>query len=174
MGVAHPFLLGANPEIAMKDDYVIQAWNLMEKIGTAMLITWDGFAQRARPMAATVRPAEHAVYFLSDVRREKVEQIALYPVVTLAFADPGSQKYVVTTGLATLSNDRAKIKDLWSPFAKAWFDSENDPNICILKVSPGEAELWDSPGTLITTVKMLSAAATNTRPDVGENRKVAM
>jgi general stress protein 26 len=158
----------------MKDDHVLHAWNLMEKIGTAMLITWDGHAQRARPMAATVKPAEHAIYFLTDARREKVEQIEQFPTVTLAFADPGSQKYVVTTGQAAVSDDRALIKELWSPFAKAWFESENDPNIRVLKVSPSDAELWDSPGTLITTVKMLTAAATNTRPNVGENRKVTM
>jgi general stress protein 26 len=103
-----------------------------------------------------------------------VEQIEEFPRVTLAFADTGGQKYVVVTGLAVVSNDRAKIKDLWSPFAKAWFESENDPNIRVLEFSPDEAELWDSPGTLITTVKMLSAAATGTRPDVGENRKVTL
>ncbi|HEY5338862.1 MAG TPA: pyridoxamine 5'-phosphate oxidase family protein [Rhizomicrobium sp.] len=159
----------------MEDDHVIHAWNLMEKIGTAMLITWDGTAQRARPMAATVKPAEHAIYFLTDARREKVEQIENFPLVTLAFADTGGQKYVVTTGMASVSDDRAKIRDLWSPFAKAWFDSVNDPNIRVLKVSPSDAELWDSPGTLITTVKMLAAAASGTKhPDVGENRKVAM
>lgn len=159
----------------MQDDHVIHVWNLMEKIGTAMLITWDGQAQRARPMAATVRPAEHAIYFLTDARREKVEQVEQFPRVTLAFSDTGGQKYVVTTGIASVSNDRAKIKDLWSPFAKAWFESENDPNIRVLKVSPSEAEMWDSPGTLITTEKMLAAAASGSKhPDVGENRKMML
>lgn len=159
----------------MQDDYVIQAWNLMDKIGTAMLITWDGIAQRARPMAATVRPAEHTIYFLTDARREKVEQIEMYPIVTLAFADTGGQKYVLTTGVAEVSNDRSRIKELWSPFAKAWFESEDDPNIRVLKISPQEAEIWDSPGTLVTTVKMLAAAASgNKRPDVGENRKMML
>jgi general stress protein 26 len=156
------------------DDHIIHAWNMMEKIGTAMLITWDGHAQRARPMAATVKPAEHAIYFLTDARREKVEQIEQFPVVTLAFADTSGEKYVVTTGRAEVSDDRTKIKELWSPFAKAWFDSENDPNIRVLKVSPTDAELWDTPGKLIVSAKMLVAAATNTRPDVGENRKVTM
>jgi general stress protein 26 len=158
----------------MKDDNVTHAWELMEKIGTAMLITWDGKAQRARPMAATVKPAEHAIYFLTDARREKVEQIEQFPVVTLAFADTSGEKYVVTSGRAQVSNDRAKIKELWTPFAKAWFDSEYDPNIRVLKVSPDDAELWDTPGKLVVSVKMLIAAATNTRPNVGENRKVTM
>ncbi len=158
----------------MSDDYVLRVWNMMEKIQTCMFITWDGARQRARPMAATVKPAEHAIYFLTDARREKDDQIARFPIVTLAFADTGGQKYVSLTGHATVSSDRAKIKELWSPFAKAWWDSPEDPNIRVLTVSPDDAELWDSPGTLIATVKMLTAAATGTRPDVGENRKVAM
>jgi hypothetical protein len=35
-----------------------------------------------------------------------------------------------------------------------------DPNIRVLKVSPDDAELWDSPGTSIGTVKTPAAAAT--------------
>jgi hypothetical protein len=32
----------------------------------------------------------------------------------------------------------------------------------------------DSPGSVISYVKMAAAAVTGTRPDLGENRKVAM
>jgi general stress protein 26 len=158
----------------MADDDIVRVWELMEKIGTCMLVTWDGERQRARPMAATTRPAEHAIYFLTDERREKTDQIEKFPIVTLTFADTGGQKYVSLTGHAEVLHDRAKIKELWSPFAKAWWDSPEDPDIRVLRVSPDDAELWDSPGTLIATVKMLTAAATNTRPNMGKNEKVAM
>jgi general stress protein 26 len=158
----------------MAHDDLTHVWDLMEKIRTCMLVTWDGAAQRARPMSASPRTKEHAIYFLADARREKIEQIAQFPKVLLTFADTGGQKYVALSGRAEISNDRNKIKDLWSPFAKAWWDSAEDPSIRVLRVDPIEAELWDSPGTLIATVKMLSAAATGTRPDMGENKKVAM
>jgi general stress protein 26 len=158
----------------MEDDSRVHVWELMEKIGTAMLVTWDGTSQRARPMAASVKPKEQAIYFLTDARREKVEQIEEYPNVLLTFADTGGQKYVALSGRASVSNDREKISALWSPFAKAWWDSAEDSNIRVLRVDPAEAELWDSPGTLIATVKMLTAAATGHRPDMGENKKVAM
>src|SRR3569832_360362 len=110
----------------MTDDFVLRAWNMMEKISTCFLITWDGEKQRARPMAAIVRPAEHAIYMLSDVAREKTEEIEAYHEVVLAFADPREQKYVAINGRAAVSNDRAKIKDLWSPFAKAWWSSPDE------------------------------------------------
>jgi general stress protein 26 len=158
----------------MSNDEIIRAWNLMEEIRTCMLVTWDGTAQRARPMAATVRPAEHAIYFLTDARHDSVEQMEHFPVVTLTFADPSSEKYVTTSGRGEVLNDRAKIKELWSPYAKAWFDSSEDPNIRVLKVSPGDAEIWDMPGRAVTSVKMLVAAATNTRPELGGNKKMTL
>jgi general stress protein 26 len=37
---------------------------------------------------------EDTIYFLTDARRHKDEEIARDPHVNLAFADPGSQKYV--------------------------------------------------------------------------------
>ncbi|MBV9043600.1 MAG: pyridoxamine 5'-phosphate oxidase family protein [Alphaproteobacteria bacterium] len=158
----------------MAHDHLAHVWELVEKIGTCMLVTWDGQSQRARPMSASVKPDEYMIYFLADARREKMEQIEEYPKVLLTFADTGGQKYVSVSGRAVVSNDREKIKDLWSPFAKAWWDSADDPNIRVIAVSPDAAELWDSPGTLIATVKMLTAAATGARPDMGENRKVTM
>lgn len=158
----------------MAEDFAARAWELMEKIRTCMLITWDGHAQRARPMSAVVNREEHAVYFLTDVRQGFVEQMEQFPTVTLAFADTGSEKYVTASGRGEVSNDRAKIKELWSPYAKAWFDSSDDQNIRVIKFSPHEAEFWDMPGRLVTSVKMLAAAATNMRPNLGETRKVTM
>jgi len=153
---------------------VTRAWDLMKKIGFAMLVTRDGSKLRARPMAAFVEREQNAIYFLSDVRRHKDDEIARDPNVNLAFADAGSQKYVSVTGTASISNDRAKIKELFSTPAKAWWDSAEDPNIRVLKVVPDDAEFWDSPGTVISYVKMAAAAVTGTRPDLGDNRKVAI
>jgi general stress protein 26 len=155
-------------------DNVDRAWELMKKIGFAMLVTHDGDRLRARPMSAYVEREENAIYFLTDARRHKDEEIARNPAINLSFADAGSQKYVSVTGTASVSNDRAKIKELFSTPAKAWWNSADDPNIRILKVTPDDAEFWDSPGAVISYVKLAAAAVTGTRPDLGDNRKVRM
>lgn len=151
-----------------------RTWELMKKIGFAMLVTHDGDKLRARPMAAHVDRDANAIYFLTDARRHKDDEIARNPNVNLSFADAGEQKYVSVTGTAEVSNDRAKIRELFSMPAKAWWDSAEDPNIRVLKVTPDDAEFWDSPGTAISYVKMAAAAVTGTRPDIGTNRKVAI
>ena len=151
-----------------------RAWDLMKKIGFAMLVTRDDDKLRARPMSAYVERDEGAIYFLTDARRHKDEEIARNPSVNLSFADAGSQKYVSVTGIAVVSNDRARIGKLFSTPAKAWWDSADDPNIRVLKVKPDDAEFWDSPGSVISYVKMAAAAVTGSRPDLGDNRKVAL
>lgn len=153
---------------------VDRVWELMKKIGFAMLVTRDGDKLRARPMSAYIWREDNAILFLTDARRHKDEEIAQNPSINLSFADAGSQKYVSVTGAAVVSNDRAKIKELFTTPAMAWWDSAEDPNIRVLKVTPDDAEFWDSPGTVISYVKMAAAAATGTRPDIGENRKVSM
>jgi general stress protein 26 len=151
-----------------------RVWELMKKVGFAMLVTRDGEKLRARPMAAYLDRDNDAVYFLTDARRHKDEEIARDPNVNLSFADAGNQTYVSVTGRATVSNDRAKIKELFGTPAKAWWDSAEDPNIRVLKFAPDDAEYWDSPGTVVSYVKMAAAAVTGSRPDLGDNRKVSM
>jgi len=160
---------------AMSDtEHVEKVWKLANAIRECMLITWDGERQRARPMAAHVAEDEHAIYFLTDEHSAKNWQIENFPVVSLAFSDKGNHDYVVITGRATVSDDRAKIKDLWSAWAKAWWDSPEDPEIRLLKVSPEDAEMWESPNGPVAQAKMLIAAATGGRPDMGDHAKVSL
>src|ERR1700686_4563761 len=95
-----------------------RVWELMKKIGFPMLVTRDGDRLRARPMSAYLAREENAIYFLTDARRHKDEEIARDPHVNLSFADPHSQKYVSVTGRAIVANDRAKIRQLFSTPAK--------------------------------------------------------
>lgn len=154
-----------------KTDHV---WKLMEKIGFCMLATKDGQEIRARPMAAHFERDEHAIYFLTDVESHKDDEIERDPHVGLFFADPGDQKYVSVTARAQVSNDRAKIKELWSTPAKAWWEDPQDPSIRVLKVTPNDAQYWDSPGTVVSYIKMLTAAVSDSRPDMGDNEKVKL
>jgi general stress protein 26 len=156
------------------EDDTDKVWELAEKIGFCMLTTQSGLELKARPMSAYAERIENAFYFLTDVASHKDNEVARHPNVCLAFADSKSQKYVSISGSAEVQNDREKIHDLWATPAKAWWDSADDPSIRILKVTPSSAEYWDSPGTIISYIKMAAAAVTSSKPDMGENAKVQM
>ena len=147
-------------------------WELASKINFCMFTTWDGERQRSRPLSANVSREEHAIYFLVDEDGAKNSQVEKFPFVSCAWADNSGHKYVVISGSARISNDRARIKELWNDFDKAWWDDENDPSIRLLTVTPEDAELWDSPNQLVATAKMALAAVTGGAPEMGDNEKV--
>ena len=158
----------------VNEDNVAHAWGLIRKIGYCMLCTHDGVAIRARPMAAHVDRTTHAIWFLTDIANHTGDKIAREPQVCLAFADPHDQKYVAVTGRAAISNDRARIRELWSTAARAWWHSADEPSIRVLTVIPEDAQYWDSPGTVMTYVKMLAGIVADRRPSVGDRAKVKM
>lgn len=157
-----------------EDEARDRVWELAEKIKICMFVTWDGERQRARPLAANIERDEDAIYFLIDVGGVKDDQIEDFPIVTLAFADNGGYKYVSITGSAKVTNDRAKISELWTPDNKAFWHSKDDPGIRVITVTPEDAEVWDSPGKIVAAVKMLTAAVTGAKVELGNNRKVTM
>ena len=169
------------------DELTDRVWHLAEKIRIALFASWDGEQQRIRPLSAHVDRDAHSIQFLVGVTGGTtlaaatgapsltlVEQVQKFPTVTLAFADPGGSDYVTITGQASVSNDRARIKELWSPFAKAWWDGPEDPEIRLLTVLPENAELWEGPNRLAAAAIMLSAAVTGAKPPVGDHGAVQM
>ncbi|MFC7498653.1 pyridoxamine 5'-phosphate oxidase family protein [Enterovirga sp. GCM10030262] len=164
-----------------------RVWELMEEIGFCMLSSLDvsegrpstsigtnDLLIRSRPMAAHVCRDENAIYFLTDADSAKDEDIEARPQVNLAFADTKGQTYVSLTGRAAVSNDREKISELFSTPAKAWWDDADDPSIRVLKVTPHDAQYWDSGGTVRSYIKMAAAIATDSKPDLGDHEKVDM
>lgn len=156
------------------DEALDRIWELADKIDFCMFTTWNGEQQASRPMSARVKREENAIYFLTSVETGKVDELARFPNVSLGFADNANHSYVVIAGKADVSNDRAKIEELWSPFDKAFWESADDPAIRLVTVTPEDAELWDGPNGLIASAKMLFAVATGATPDMGDNAKVSM
>lgn len=163
-----------NNNILPPEEAIDRIWELAEKIDICMFTTWDGEQQRSRPMSARVYRDEHAIYFLTDLEGHKLVEIEKYPHVSLAWADNSGHKYVVIAGEARVSNDRARIAALWNNFDKAWWDDANDPQIRLLTVTPDDGELWDSPNKLVAGAKMLAAAVTGAKPDMGDTAKVQL
>ncbi len=147
-------------------------WSLAKSIDFCMFVTWDGERQRARPLSARVFRDQGLIHFLVDASGKVDEQIAKFPKVTLAFADIGKHDYVAITGTASVSDERAEVDALWTAADKAWWDGPEDPAIRVVTVRPEDAELWKGQNRMILAAKLLTAAATGIKADMGENAKV--
>jgi general stress protein 26 len=157
----------------MSEHSIERVWELMESVRFCMFSTWNGRELRSRPMGAFVRRKEDAIYFFTDVRAHKDEEIAQFPKVCLAFADAHKQKYVSVSGIAEMVSDSALVRELWSIPTKLWWESPDDPNLRLIKVTPQDVEYWDTPGNVVSSIKVAFVPATGKRVSYGDHEKVA-
>lgn len=116
------------------------------------------------------------IYFITDRQGAKEEEIRAAPEVCLAFAETGSNTYLSMTGRADLTHDRAKIGELWSAEAQAWWPKgPDDPDVRLLRFIPESAEYWDARGnSIIVAFKLTMARLTGTPPDFDDSHKVRL
>ena len=151
-----------------------RVWEIAEKIKICMLTTHAAGRMRCRPMHAIADRAADCLWFVTDDRGAKDNEIGAAPDVCLAFADIDDNTYLSVTGTAAMIRDPAKAEELWSTEAQAWWPhGPRDPAVRVLRVVPDQAEYWDTRGNSITVaLKLMAARMTGKQPDLGDNKKV--
>jgi general stress protein 26 len=115
----------------------------------------------ARPMNVRKIDDEGNLWFLSALDSHKNVELHDDPFVTLYFQGSPHSDFMQLRGRATISRERAKIKELWEPILTNWFtEGVDDPRISVIWVAPTEGYYWDTKhGGMVAGVKMLIGAA---------------
>jgi general stress protein 26 len=148
-------------------------WKIVKKVRIAMLVTRSNDEYEGRPLSAYAEPEHGRILFMTD-SPHVISEVGAEKRVLLSFADPNGNDFAAIDGDASVQNDRAKIKELWTPWAEAFWDSPEDPAIRIIEVIPHRARYWDAPGKLATTIAMLASAVTGGPPKLGKSGDVEM
>jgi general stress protein 26 len=114
-----------------------------------------------RPMNMRKVDDDGTMWFLSASDSHKNAELARDPSVTLYFQGSAHSDFLCLRGRATVSKDKAKIRELWEPILKTWFTGGiDDPRITVLRFTPAEGYYWDTKhGNAVAGVKMLIGAA---------------
>ena len=152
---------------------------IVREINIAMLTTVaDDGTLRSRPMATQqIDLIDGALWFFTSSDSPKTDEILHHRNVNVAYASVDKQHYVSVSGLAQVSRDRAKIRELWKPAAKIWFPlGVDDPALILLRVDVTAAEYWDSAGSKMMQLYGLakSMVTGNSENLPGENVKIEM
>lgn len=120
-----------------------------------------GPSRGARPMSVLQADGAGHLWFLSAIDSHLDAEIAANPEVKLYFQRSTHAGFMELDGIATVSQDRAKIKELWSFILKTWFtEGEDDPRITVIQVVPKSGYYWDNKhGQAVAGAKMLVGAA---------------
>jgi len=158
----------------MQDDKTKKLWSMIKDIRIAMLTSDDGGHLRSRPMAASQKDFDGALWFFTRATAHKVDEVVAHSRVNVSYADAKDQNYVSLSGTASIVRDPATIKAHWSEPARVWFpEGVEDPDIALLKVDVDQAEYWDAPSsTMVYLLGYAKAVTTGKPPHPGENEKL--
>jgi general stress protein 26 len=148
---------------------------IVEGAQTAFFVTEASHALHGRPMAnAKVEKNLQSIWFATRRDSGKIAQIKQDQQVLLGYTNASGSEWASINATANLVEDKAKIKELWSPLWKNWFEGPDDPAILLIQVMPHSAEYWDSGSKAIAMIKFALAAVTGKKFNEGENARVEL
>lgn len=146
---------------------------LVEEVRICMFITNNRGGEgheHTRPMANVAVDEDGTLWFYTDIRSIKVEEVATDREVHLVFSHPGKESYLDVWGTGSIVTDRKLLEEKWSPVVKAYFPKGvEDPNLALLKVVPTETYYWESEtGKMMQFLKQAAAAVTG-KPGIAKS-----
>lgn len=149
-----------------------RVWDVIGKANVCMLTTSAIDGPRARPMEARPDRDNEVIWFLTDRRGLKDDEVKAHSGVCLCFIHPEERAYLSLTGRASVGRDPERARSLWNKKQEAWWDGPDDPNLMVMRVELTRAEMWDGPASsAVAALEFARARATGQKPDLGENRK---
>jgi general stress protein 26 len=153
-------------------------YSLADEFGVAMLTTRrrDGHL-RSRAMANQKRASGADLWFVAAEGTDKLDELANDPHVNLAYFNNSSMEWISVSGIAVISRDRQKIRELYASDWKAWFPDEgdsrhgtaDDPRMVLIGVTVHAAEFLEvnKPKPVIL-YEIAKGWLTGSDPDLGE------
>lgn len=140
-----------------------QLCKLIENMSVGMMTSLNANgALISRPMSALEMDGNGALWFFTDLRSAKVEQLNQ---LNLTFIDTAHGTYVSMSGHGELETQRAHIEMLWTPLARPWFPGGPDSAyLALLKFIPDIAEYWDTPSSKMVRILAMAASVVAGKP----------
>jgi general stress protein 26 len=112
-------------------------------------------------------------WFITQRSSDKVEALEADPRVNVSYSSKAG--WVSLAGTAHVSDDTAKLKELWDASAGAFMSGgPEDPDNVLLRIDGVTAEYWESPGKVGVAIQMAKGLLTDSEPDLGDNDTVTL
>lgn len=157
-------------------------YDLIDDIEIAMMTTRrpDGHLE-SRAMATQKRAAGADLWFVTLDGSGKIRDLQADPHINLAYYKDRTREWISVSGLATVSHDRSKIRELYQLDWKMWFSEEGDPRhgtpddprmVLIGVTIHGAVFLEVNKPQPVVLYELAKGWLTGEAPDIGEVRRV--
>jgi general stress protein 26 len=158
-------------------------YDLIEEIEVTMMTTRrpDGHLE-SRAMANQKAGAGADLWFVTAEGSGKLRDIEADPHINLAYYKERTREWISVSGIATVSRDRAKIRELYAPDWKMWFADEGgsrdgsaeDPRLVLIGVDVHAAVFLEvNKPQPVVLFELLKGWVTGDSPEIGEMHRVA-
>ncbi len=121
---------------SLYNNLTIAAREIMSSTGTCTLITLDQEGRpRARVMESFLPESDFTVWFGTNPKSRKVDQINNDPRVTLFYLDQDGSGYVMIHGKAQIVNDQKEKEERWKEQWEAFYPNKEEAFV-LIKVAP--------------------------------------
>ena len=156
------------------DDQLGTVTEIMRETDIAVLTYVSGSGDLvSTPMATQQFEHPGTTWFITQRSSDKVAALAADPRVNVAYSSEAG--WVSLSGTARVSEDRAKLRELWDAGAEAFLSgSPEDEDNVLLQVDGATAEYWESPGRVTAAVQLVKGLVSDSQPDMGDNDTVSL
>jgi general stress protein 26 len=155
-------------------------YELIEEIETAMMTTRRPDGNLESRAMANQKPASGAdMWFVTSDGTAKLRDLAFDPHINLSYYKDRTREWISVSGIATVTRDRQKIRELYAPDWKMWFPDEgdsrhgtpDDPRLVLIDVDVQFAVFLEvSKSTPAVLFEMAKGWATGEMPEIGTVR----
>ena len=167
------------PTTAKKID---DLYDLIKGIEIAMFTTRRPNGQLvSRPMATQERIEGADLWFVTNADTDKLDELKLDPHVNCAYYNNKSREWVSVSGVASISKNKNRIRQLYKEDWKAYFGDEggdrdggpNDSRLTLILIEAESAVYMkvNKPRPIVL-FEVLKGMVTGSRVDVGQIREV--
>jgi general stress protein 26 len=159
-----------------------ELYELLDDMEVALLTTRrpDGMLV-TRPMATQDHGPVADLWFVTDINTHKVDEIEADPHVSVGYYNNRSKEWVSVSGTATVTQDRARIHELYAPDWKIWFADEggnrdggpDDPRLALLLVTANSVVyLKNDLSRPAVLFEMAKGYVTGKQPEIGRQEQL--
>jgi len=103
-------------------------YEMIDDIEIAMMTTRRGDGHLESRAMATQKPADGAdLWFVTEEGSAKLRDLEHDPHVNLGYYKDRTREWISVSGIATISRDRQKIRELYASDWAIWFPDHGDP-----------------------------------------------
>lgn len=148
-------------------------WKRLDGINAGMLGCAPDW--RLVPMSHYADRDQSALWFITADGTDLVKAVEGGPQQAVHVVSEGGDKlYARMEGTLELSNDKAKLDEIWNAVASSWFeDGKQDEDVRLLKLKLSTAEVWATTGGLGFLYEVAKSKVTGAKPDMGEQYEIA-